>query len=37
MFSTLCIWFFGVPTWSGDIDIAPEHVRSDMVPCREED
>lgn len=28
---------FGVPTWSGDIDIAPEHVRSDMVPCREED
>ena len=28
---------FGVPTWSGDIDIAPERVRSDMVPCQEED
>ncbi|KAB8293620.1 hypothetical protein DSM100685_0688 [Bifidobacterium avesanii] len=22
---------FGVPTWPGDIDIAPERVRSDMV------
>ena len=28
---------FGAPTWPGDIDIAPERVRSNMVPCPEED
>lgn len=24
---------FGVPTWPGDVDIAAERVRSDMVPA----